>query len=41
MTTFAGFPYDFADKNTPDDSDEEREAFYEKLWSNGKHLASP
>lgn len=35
MTTFAGFPYDFSEKNTFDDSPEEREAFYQKLWDNG------
>jgi hypothetical protein len=38
MTTFAGFPYDFSEKNTFDDSPEEREAFYEKLWNNGTHF---
>lgn len=32
MTTFAGFGYDFADRNTFDDSPEEREAFFESLW---------
>lgn len=32
MTTFAGFGYDFADKNTFDDSPEEREKFFEGLW---------
>ena len=36
MTTFAGFPYDFADKNTFDDSAEEREKFFQKLWDNGE-----
>lgn len=40
MTTFAGFPYDFADKNTHDDSPEEREKFFEKLWSNGETIFS-
>jgi cation diffusion facilitator CzcD-associated flavoprotein CzcO len=35
LTTFAGFPYDFSTKNTFDDNEEEREAFYEKLWENG------
>lgn len=35
MTTFAGFQYDFAEKNTFDDSAEEREAFYEGLWERG------
>jgi cation diffusion facilitator CzcD-associated flavoprotein CzcO len=29
--TFAGFDYDFSEKNTFDDSPEEREAFYHKL----------
>ena len=38
MTTFAGFPYDFSAKNTFDDSAEEREAFYEKLWNNGAYF---
>lgn len=32
MTTFAGFGYDFAEKNTFDDTEEEREAFFEELW---------
>ena len=32
MTTFAGFGYDFAEKNTFDDSPEEREAFFSELW---------
>jgi cation diffusion facilitator CzcD-associated flavoprotein CzcO len=32
MTTFAGFGYDFAEKNTFDDTEEEREAFFEDLW---------
>ncbi|KAK3696421.1 hypothetical protein LTR37_017992 [Vermiconidia calcicola] len=35
MTTFAGFPYDFSEKNTFDDTPEEREKFYQKLWDNG------
>lgn len=30
--TFAGFLYDSAEKNTFDDSPEEREAFYQSLW---------
>jgi cation diffusion facilitator CzcD-associated flavoprotein CzcO len=30
--TFAGFGYDFSTKNTFDDSPEEREAFYDKLF---------
>jgi cation diffusion facilitator CzcD-associated flavoprotein CzcO len=35
MTTFGGFQYDFVQKNTFDDSKEEREKFYQKLWDNG------
>ncbi|KAI9812561.1 MAG: hypothetical protein M1827_004550 [Pycnora praestabilis] len=35
LTTFAGFSYDFVKKNTFDDSPEEREAFFQKLWDNG------
>lgn len=35
MTTFAGFQYDFIDKNTYDDTPEAREAFYEKCFENG------
>ncbi len=35
MTTFGGFPYDFVQKNTMDDSEEERQKFYEELWSEG------
>lgn len=35
MKTFAGFSFDFAQKNTFDDSPEEREKFYEKLWEEG------
>lgn len=35
MTTFAGFGYDFVDKNTFDDSPEERRKFYEELWEAG------
>ena len=35
MKTFAGFPYDFVDKGTFDETPDEREAFYEKLWQNG------
>lgn len=35
MTTFAGFPYDFLQKNTFDDTEEDREGFYEKIWQNG------
>ncbi|TKA70787.1 hypothetical protein B0A49_07354 [Cryomyces minteri] len=35
MTTFAGFSYDFVEKNTFDDSPEEREKFYQELWDEG------
>lgn len=35
LTTFAGFGYDYVQKDTFDDSPEEREAFYEKMWENG------
>ena len=35
MTTFAGFQYDYVDKNTFDDSPEEREAFYQARFDNG------
>jgi cation diffusion facilitator CzcD-associated flavoprotein CzcO len=35
MTTFAGFQYDFVDRNTFDDSPSEREAFYQKLFDAG------
>jgi len=35
LTTFAGFPFDFVDKNTADDSPEDREKLFEKLWQNG------
>ena len=35
MTTFAGFAYDFVEKNTFDDTPEEREAFFEDLWQKG------
>lgn len=34
-STFSGFTYDFADKNTFDDTPEEREAFFEELWKQG------
>jgi len=34
-TSFAGFHYDWHEKNTFDDTPEEREAFYEKKWSEG------
>ncbi|KAF7189001.1 Baeyer-Villiger monooxygenase [Pseudocercospora fuligena] len=32
---FGGFLYDFSEKMTFEDSPEEREAFFEKLWSDG------
>ncbi|KAJ4253395.1 hypothetical protein NW762_010552 [Fusarium torreyae] len=32
---FAGFHYDWYEKNTFDDSPEEREAFYESVWRDG------
>ncbi|KAF2086628.1 cyclopentanone 1,2-monooxygenase [Saccharata proteae CBS 121410] len=35
MTTFSGFPMDFVDRNTMDDSSEEREKFYQSLWDEG------
>lgn len=35
LTTFAGFQYDYIDKETFDDSPEEREAFYETMWEAG------
>ena len=35
MTTFAGFQYTWSEKNTFDDSPEERETFYEERWRNG------
>jgi cation diffusion facilitator CzcD-associated flavoprotein CzcO len=35
LNTFAGFQYDYIEKNTMDDSPEEREAFYEKLFEAG------
>ena len=41
MTTFAGFPYDFAEKNTFDDTEEEREKFFQGLWDNGKFGDAP
>lgn len=34
-TSFAGFMYDWHEKNTFDDSPEEREAFYESVWKDG------
>lgn len=33
--TFAGFLYDNVEKNTFDDTPEERDAFYQQLWDNG------
>lgn len=35
MTTFAGFSYDFVEKNTFDDNEEEREKFYQEMWDEG------
>ncbi|KAH8732278.1 hypothetical protein GQ44DRAFT_754822 [Phaeosphaeriaceae sp. PMI808] len=35
LNTFAGFRYDFIEKNTMEDTPEEREAVYEKLFQNG------
>ncbi|ERF72122.1 hypothetical protein EPUS_02913 [Endocarpon pusillum Z07020] len=35
MKGFAGFPFDFVKRNTLDDTPEQREAFYEKLWQAG------
>lgn len=35
LTTFAGFGYDYVQKETFDDTPEEREAFYEERWQNG------
>lgn len=37
MQTFAGFPYDFMDKNMTEDSDEQIEAEFERLWKNGQY----
>ncbi|KAJ4328414.1 hypothetical protein N0V84_001098 [Fusarium piperis] len=34
-TSFAGFHYDWYEKNTFDDTPEERDAFYEKVWADG------
>ncbi|KAK8855023.1 hypothetical protein PGQ11_010935 [Apiospora arundinis] len=34
-TSFAGFHYDFSEKNTFDDTDAEQEAFFERLWAEG------
>lgn len=49
MQTFAGFAYDFQDKNAYDDDDEERRRNFEDLWDKGTcrgdpcsyHLANP
>lgn len=41
MTTFAGFAFDFADKNTFDDNEEQRQAFFEDLWDKGKSDTNP
>jgi cation diffusion facilitator CzcD-associated flavoprotein CzcO len=35
MKTFAGFQYDFVERNTFDDTPEEREAFYEERFQKG------
>lgn len=35
MTTFGGFPYDFHQEETMNDSPEKRNAFYEELWKKG------
>ena len=35
LDTFAGFGYDYIEKNTFDDTPEDREAFYEQMWENG------
>ncbi|KAI1857464.1 hypothetical protein JX265_011199 [Neoarthrinium moseri] len=34
-TSFAGFHYDWYEKNTFDDTPEEREKFYDKVWQDG------
>lgn len=34
-TSFAGFTYDWVEKNTFDDTAEDREAFYEEKWNAG------
>ncbi|KAF4762971.1 hypothetical protein N7455_010888 [Penicillium solitum] len=34
-TSFAGFLYDWCERNTFDDTPEEREAFYESVWKEG------
>ncbi|KAH0291233.1 cyclopentanone 1,2-monooxygenase [Aureobasidium namibiae CBS 147.97] len=35
LTTFAGFSYDYIDKNTFDDTEQEREKFFESMWEEG------
>ncbi|KAK7519174.1 cyclopentanone 1,2-monooxygenase [Phyllosticta citriasiana] len=35
LTTFSGFPMDFVNRKTFDDTPEEREKFFEELWSKG------
>ena len=35
LTTFAGFSYDYIEKNTFDDNEEEREKFFESMWEEG------
>jgi len=35
LTTFAGFQYDFVEKDTMDDDEETRQAFYEKMFEAG------
>jgi cation diffusion facilitator CzcD-associated flavoprotein CzcO len=35
LTTFAGFSYDYVEKDTFDDNEEEREKFFEELWEEG------
>ena len=36
MKTFAGFNFDFMDRNTFDDSEEEIQKVYEDLWAKGR-----
>ncbi|KAL2040638.1 hypothetical protein N7G274_006617 [Stereocaulon virgatum] len=35
LTTFAGFPFDFIQRDTKDDTPEEREKIFEQLWQEG------
>ncbi|KAK3171528.1 hypothetical protein OEA41_003612 [Lepraria neglecta] len=35
LTTFAGFPFDFIQRETKDDTPEEREKVFEQLWEEG------